>query len=71
MEAVRSYETSVNFYRDYTTLRPRELYSEIKVTYRLDPCLAQAVNRPSSSYRGGQGSIPGQVMWDLWWTKWH
>jgi hypothetical protein len=21
-------------------------------------------------YRGGQGSIPGQVMWDLW-TKWH
>jgi hypothetical protein len=20
---------------------------------------------------GGPGSIPGQVMWDLWWTKWH
>jgi hypothetical protein len=20
---------------------------------------------------GGPGSIPGQSMWDLWWTKWH
>jgi hypothetical protein len=18
-----------------------------------------------------RGSIPGEVMWDLWWTKWH
>jgi hypothetical protein len=24
-----------------------------------------------ASHRGGSGSIPGQVMWDLWWTKWH
>jgi hypothetical protein len=23
------------------------------------------------SHRGGPGSSPGQVMWDLWWTKWH
>jgi hypothetical protein len=23
------------------------------------------------SHRGGPGSIPGQSMWDLWWTKWH
>jgi hypothetical protein len=23
------------------------------------------------SHRGGQGSSPGQVMWDLWWTKSH
>jgi hypothetical protein len=22
------------------------------------------------SQRGGPGSTPGQVMWDLWWTKW-
>jgi hypothetical protein len=22
-------------------------------------------------YCGGPGSSPGQVMWDLWWTKWH
>ena len=21
--------------------------------------------------RGGPGSIPGQSMWDFWWTKWH
>jgi hypothetical protein len=20
---------------------------------------------------GGLGPIPGQSMWDLWWTKWH
>jgi hypothetical protein len=24
-----------------------------------------------ASHRGDPGSIPGQVMWDLWWTKWH
>jgi hypothetical protein len=24
-----------------------------------------------SSHRGGLGSIPSQVIWDLWWTKWH
>jgi hypothetical protein len=23
------------------------------------------------SHCDGPGSIPGQVMWDLWWTKWH
>jgi hypothetical protein len=22
------------------------------------------------AYRGGPGSIPGLVKWDLWWTKW-
>jgi hypothetical protein len=22
-------------------------------------------------HRGGLGSSPGQVVWDLWWTKWH
>jgi hypothetical protein len=22
------------------------------------------------SHRGGPGSNPGLVMWDLWWTKW-
>jgi hypothetical protein len=22
------------------------------------------------SHRGGPGSIPGLVKWDLWWTKW-
>jgi hypothetical protein len=22
-------------------------------------------------HRGGPGSILGQSMWDLWWTKWH
>jgi hypothetical protein len=31
--------------------------------------MAQAVS--PASHRGGPGSIPGQSMWDLWWTKWH
>jgi hypothetical protein len=26
---------------------------------------------PPTSHRGGPGSSPGQVMWDLWRTKWH
>jgi hypothetical protein len=25
----------------------------------------------AGSHRGGLCSIPGQSMWDLWWTKWH
>jgi hypothetical protein len=25
----------------------------------------------SASHLGGPGTIPGQLMWDLWWTKWH
>jgi hypothetical protein len=25
----------------------------------------------SASHRGCPGSIPDQVMWGLWWTKWH
>jgi hypothetical protein len=24
-----------------------------------------------ASHRGDLGSSSGQVMWDLWWTKWH
>jgi hypothetical protein len=23
------------------------------------------------NHRGGTGSIPGQSVWDLWWTEWH
>jgi hypothetical protein len=26
---------------------------------------------PPVFYRRGPGSIPGQFVWDLWWTKWH
>jgi hypothetical protein len=32
--------------------------------------IAQAV-QSLVSHRGDPGSNPGQVMWDLWWTKWH
>jgi hypothetical protein len=28
-------------------------------------------SQSSTSQRGGPGSSPGQVMWDLWWTKRH
>jgi hypothetical protein len=38
--------------------------------YWMGPVIAQAVSRrlPTAAARG---SSPGQVMWDLWWTKWH
>ena len=25
----------------------------------------------TACHRGGPGSVPGQSLWDLWWTKWH
>jgi hypothetical protein len=38
-------------------------------------CIACRPRHSSSGYslashRGGQGSNPNLVMWDLWWTKW-
>ena len=32
------------------------------------PCRGSGGYSPAS-HRGGQGSTPGQSMWDLWWTK--
>jgi hypothetical protein len=37
---------------------------------KLGLAIAQAVSR-RSSHRGGPVSSPSQVVWDLWWTKWH
>jgi hypothetical protein len=34
----------------------------------LGPCHSSGGYSPASN-RGGPGSSPGQVMWDLWWTK--
>jgi hypothetical protein len=34
------------------------------------PCHSSGCLSPAS-HHDGLGSIPGQVMWDLWWTKWH
>jgi hypothetical protein len=34
----------------------------------LGPCRSSGGYLPASN-RGGPGSSPGQVMWDLWWTK--
>jgi hypothetical protein len=34
------------------------------------PCHGPGV-QPPASHCGGPGSIAGQFMWDLWWTKWH
>jgi hypothetical protein len=36
----------------------------------LRPCHGSGGWSPAS-YRGGPGSMPGQCMSDLWWTKWH
>jgi hypothetical protein len=34
------------------------------------PCRTSGGYSPVS-HSGGPGSSPGQVIWDLWWTKWH
>jgi hypothetical protein len=34
------------------------------------PCHGSGGYLPASN-RGGSGSVLGQSMWDLWWTKWH
>jgi hypothetical protein len=34
------------------------------------PCYSSGGWSPVS-HRGGSSSSPDQVMWDLWWTKWH
>jgi hypothetical protein len=34
------------------------------------PCHSSGGYSPAS-HRGGQGWSPGQVVWDLWWAKWH
>jgi hypothetical protein len=44
------------------TCRSRSRYSDWLRAGRAAPSLA--------SHRGGPGSIPGLVKWDLWWTKW-
>jgi hypothetical protein len=36
----------------------------------LRPCHSSGGYSPASQ-SGGPGSSLGQVMWDLWWTKWH
>jgi hypothetical protein len=39
------------------------------VGVKLDCVRGRAIAQ--ASRRGGPGSSPGQLMWDLWWTKWH
>jgi hypothetical protein len=34
------------------------------------PTMAEVSQSPAS-HRDGPGSIPCQVMWDLWWTEWY
>jgi len=33
--------------------------------------VADKKNKRIIARRVGRGSIPGQFIWDLWWTKWH
>jgi hypothetical protein len=54
------------------TLTVRRLWRNWRTSVlgRLTPCHGSSDSSPVS-HRGGQGSSPGQSMWDLWWTKWH
>jgi hypothetical protein len=38
--------------------------------YHSEPWHQMKVSGKLASHRGGPGSIPGLVKWDLWWTKW-
>jgi hypothetical protein len=31
----------------------------------------ESLNTIQTSHSGSSNSMPGQSMWDLWWTKWH
>jgi hypothetical protein len=42
----------------------------IRVVY-VDLTMAKAIDRRLRFYCASPGSIPGQCMWDLWWTPWH
>jgi hypothetical protein len=44
-------------------------YVGVLINLWLGRAIAQAVSR-WLPHRGGPGSNPGLVMWDLWWTKW-
>ena len=46
------------------------LYVPSALTFKLGPCHGADGQSPAS-HRGGPGSITGQSVWDLWWTKWH
>jgi hypothetical protein len=47
-----------------STMRLEEVHREIGALRNNSDGLSPASNR------GGPSSIPGQIMWDLWWTKW-
>jgi hypothetical protein len=42
----------------------------VHMTYDVVSAIAEEVSRRLPT-DGGPGSISGQFMWDLWWTKWH
>jgi hypothetical protein len=41
------------------------------LSFHIHPNLPSGLLRPPASHRGDPGSSTGQVMWDLWLTKWH
>jgi hypothetical protein len=44
----------------------RFFYQQFKSSVFFHCCIQASL----ASHRGGLGSSPGLVMWDLWWTKW-
>jgi hypothetical protein len=49
---------------------PLSIYSCALVRFYFGRVISQAGTRRLPTL-GGPGSSSGQVMWDLWWTKWH
>jgi hypothetical protein len=49
-----------------TELSRHQSYSGAKFR----PCQKTGGYAPPELWHGGTGSISGQILWDLWWTKW-
>ena len=49
---------------------PASAMRRLRLTAWVWPCHGSGGYSPAS-HRGSPGSITGQSMWDLWWTKWH
>jgi hypothetical protein len=68
MEAVCSADTSLKSY--WTARNHMSESSPLHISLPPSQSLLFKFVPSPASHRGGPGPSPGQIMWDLWWTKW-
>jgi hypothetical protein len=66
-----SCEEAVDLDRGYSRILPKGVDHKLCLQTRIQTGLksSERKNNPVS-HRVGPGSIPRQLIWDLWWTKW-